>query len=84
MVNKEIESIMNKSKSDHEKSVERDGKGGNNKILNLQMEAPNDLLEQISGIGKEQDRTRNGQILWFLKEGVKQYKSDPTRKQLHV
>lgn len=52
--------------------------------FNLQMDIPQKLLEDIEFIGKQEDRTRNGQIIKLLREGVNRYNNDPNKRELRV
>ncbi len=42
--------------------------------FDLQLEVDQELLDQIEEIGKKEDRTRNGQVMKFLRDGVAFYK----------
>jgi len=41
--------------------------------FDLQLEVDQKLLDQIEEIGKKEDRTRNGQVIKFLRESVDRY-----------
>jgi len=42
-------------------------------MFNLQTEIPTELRDAIEEIAKKEDRTRNEQIIRFLKEGVNRH-----------
>ncbi len=46
--------------------------------FDLQLEVDQELLDEIEKIGKKENRTRNGQILHFLCEGIAFYKPKRT------
>jgi len=45
---------------------------------------PADLSDQIESIGKKECRTRNGQLVWFLREAVRRYNEAPGNKRVQV